>query len=53
VLLVCNIVTSSVTGCNVFEYNLFVYNMGPRPPNGYNPPLREEEFVFGLFVSGS
>jgi hypothetical protein len=26
VLLVCNIVSSSVTGCNIFEYNLFVYN---------------------------
>jgi hypothetical protein len=26
VLLVCNIVTSSVTGCNIVESNLFVYN---------------------------
>jgi hypothetical protein len=28
----------------MFDFDLLFLLVGPHPPNGYNPPLREEDF---------
>jgi hypothetical protein len=35
---------------SVFIGYLIVQLVGPRPPNGYNPPLREEDCLGSAFV---